>query len=167
MLLYHGSNVEVRNPRLINQTRGLDFGAGFYLTSSQSQAERFSEIVCNRKNHDKQRNMPTVSKYEFDISVAEKQLLFLRFQSADADWLRFVIDNRLRRHNKAEYDVIVGAVANDDVMPTIQALLTGFLSEEAALVALKTKKLVDQYCFKSDKALALLKCIQVYTPGGQ
>ena len=42
MQLYHGSDIAIEIPRLIGQTRGLDFGAGFYLTSSQLQAERFS-----------------------------------------------------------------------------------------------------------------------------
>ncbi|MDR1579411.1 MAG: DUF3990 domain-containing protein [Synergistaceae bacterium] len=37
MRLYHGSNTAIENPRLIGQTRGLDFGEGFYLTSSQLQ----------------------------------------------------------------------------------------------------------------------------------
>lgn len=31
MILYHGSNVEVQNPRIITTNRGLDFGSGFYL----------------------------------------------------------------------------------------------------------------------------------------
>ena len=33
MILYHGSNVEVNDPKLIPTKRLLDFGAGFYLTS--------------------------------------------------------------------------------------------------------------------------------------
>jgi hypothetical protein len=78
-----------------------------------------------------------------------------------------VIDNRLKKYSDLEYDVVIGAVANDDVMPTIQALLGGFLTEEGALLALKTKKLVDQYCMKSETALALLKFVCAYTVGGQ
>jgi hypothetical protein len=35
MRLYHRSNVAIEIPRLIGQTRGRDFGAGFYLTSHQ------------------------------------------------------------------------------------------------------------------------------------
>jgi hypothetical protein len=55
---------------------------------------------------------------------------------------------------------LFGAVANDTVMPTIQAYLGGFLSEEAALVTLKTSKLVDQVCLKSEKALSLLRFVR-------
>jgi len=42
MLLYHGSNITVEKPRLINLTRGLDFGIGFYLTTNEEQAQQFS-----------------------------------------------------------------------------------------------------------------------------
>jgi hypothetical protein len=76
MQLYHGSDTAIETPRLIRQTRGLDFGAGFYLTSSQLQAERFSGIVYNRKKS-KHNSEPTVTVYEFDMEAAEKQLKIL------------------------------------------------------------------------------------------
>lgn len=38
MLLYHGSNIEVREPRLLRSQRDLDFGKGFYTTSDLGQA---------------------------------------------------------------------------------------------------------------------------------
>ena len=39
MILYHGSNAEVRLPRILTTNRSLDFGAVFYTTSSLNQAE--------------------------------------------------------------------------------------------------------------------------------
>ena len=156
MLLYHGSNLVVEEPRLIEQKRGLDFGSGFYLTTNETQAVRFSEIVVNRRKS----GVAIVSVYEFDMETAEKTLAIRRFQSADAHWLRFVTDNRLKTYRGDVFDVVIGAVANDAVMPTIQALLGGFLTEEAALITLKTSKLVDQICLKNEKALALLRFIR-------
>ena len=35
MILYHGSNMTVENPRIIEQNRFLDFGSGFYTTTNQ------------------------------------------------------------------------------------------------------------------------------------
>jgi len=64
------------------------------------------------------------------------------------------------------YDIVIGAVANDTVMPAIQAFFGGFISEEATLVALKTSKLVDQFCLKSEKALSMLHFIQSYKTKG-
>ena len=38
MVLYHGSNIEVKEPKIIKSKRLLDFGTGFYLTSDYEQA---------------------------------------------------------------------------------------------------------------------------------
>ena len=38
MKLYHGSHVEVRNPKILTASRVGDFGNGFYTTSSLEQA---------------------------------------------------------------------------------------------------------------------------------
>ena len=153
MLLYHGSNMVVEAPQLIGQVRGLDFGAGFYLTSNENQAVRFSEIVRSRRKG----GVSTVSVYGFDADAAEATLAVRRFESADSVWLRFVADNRLLTYEGPIYDVVIGAVANDTVMPAIQAFLGGFITEEATLVTLKTSKLVDQFCLKSKEALSLLR----------
>jgi hypothetical protein len=162
MLLYHGSNAAVEEPRLVAQTRGLDFGAGFYLTSSETQAKRFSEIVVNRR----ETGDAIVNVYAFDMEGAERTLSIRRFEKANTEWLRFVTANRLKAYYGDLYDIVIGAVANDTVMPAIQALLGGFLTEEAALVTLKTSKLVDQVCVKSKKALSLLHFIKAYKTKG-
>jgi hypothetical protein len=163
MFLYHGSNITVENPRLIEQTRGLDFGAGFYLTTDEKQAARFSKIIVNRRKS----GAPIVSVYDFDMEAAKESLSICKFKSADAEWLRFVTDNRLKTYRGNAYDIVIGAVANDTLMPTIQAFLGGFLNEEAAIITLKASKLVDQICLKSDKALSLLRFIKSYDTKGE
>ena len=94
MLLYHGSNSAISEPRLIGQTRGLDFGAGFYLTTNELQAARFSDIVVNRRKN----GAPAVSIYEFDTRAAEKTLSILKFEGANADWLSFITNNRFKTY---------------------------------------------------------------------
>ncbi|MCL2767080.1 MAG: DUF3990 domain-containing protein, partial [Peptococcaceae bacterium] len=117
---------------------------------------RFSDIVVNRRK----KGFATVNAYEFDIKAAEEVLSIRRFLSADAEWLSFVMGNRLKTYSGEIFDVVIGAVANDTVMPTIQAYLGGFLTEEATLLTLKTTKLVDQFCFKTDKAISLLRFVR-------
>ena len=68
MFLYHGRNTTVNKPSLIVQTRGLDFGPGFYLTTNEEQAVRFSGIVVKRKKE----GSAIVNVYTFDIAAAEK-----------------------------------------------------------------------------------------------
>jgi hypothetical protein len=93
MLLYHGSNVIVEKPHLVEQTRGLDFGPGFYLTTSEEQASRFSMIVFNRRKT----GSGIVNTYEFDIVTAEKTLRVHRFDNAHVEWLRFVRADEVKK----------------------------------------------------------------------
>jgi len=161
MLLYHGSNTTIETPRLLNQPRGLDFGPGFYLTTSEEQAANFSEIVFKRQKG----GTVTVNIYEFDIAAAENTLAARKFGSANAEWLRFVVENRTKSYQGKNYDMVIGAVANDTVMPTIQLYLSKLINEEATLIMLKTSKLVDQICLKTDKALSMLKFVRAYSAG--
>ena len=43
MTLYHGSDVIVEYPRLLERQRTLDFGPGFYTTINKEQAVSFEE----------------------------------------------------------------------------------------------------------------------------
>jgi hypothetical protein len=142
----------------LNQTRGLDFGAGFYLTISEEQAARFSEIVLFRRKSGK----ATVNIYEYDIETVENILVVRRFAKADTEWLSFVAKNRLKTYTGESYDIVAGPVANDTVMPTIQAFLGGFLTEEATTITLKTSKLANQICLKTDRALLPLRFVRSY-----
>ena len=84
MLLYHGSTVIVDKPRIINRDFSLDFGAGFYTTSSLEQAERWARIKMKRGQKDK----GYVSSYDFDIDEAHNLLAIKRFAAADEEWLK-------------------------------------------------------------------------------
>ena len=44
MILYHGSNVIVEQPKLIRQNRYLDFGFGFYTTTNRDQGVQFAAL---------------------------------------------------------------------------------------------------------------------------
>lgn len=44
MILYHGSNVKVEQPKIIVSNRTLDFGAGFYITSDENQAMKWAKL---------------------------------------------------------------------------------------------------------------------------
>lgn len=153
MLLYHGSNVIVERPRLIKQNRFLDFGFGFYTTTNREQAESFAQKVAfKRKN-----GQPSLNIYQLDDSVAFKQCTLLSFSNPDEDWLDFVAANRQGNYHGKQYDLIYGPVANDDVYRTITLYLTGVLSKEQTIEALKIRQLFNQLVFASNKALSYLK----------
>ena len=48
MILYHGSTVPVEKPEIRISESFLDFGTGFYTTTSLQQAERWARKMCIR-----------------------------------------------------------------------------------------------------------------------
>ena len=60
MIVYHGSNMIVDQPRLVHQNRTLDFGYGFYTTTNQNQAVNFAGKVTDRRES----GSPCVSMYD-------------------------------------------------------------------------------------------------------
>ena len=50
MILYHGSTDLVDKPEIRENDVYLDFGVGFYTTTSFEQAERWAKIKMRRKN---------------------------------------------------------------------------------------------------------------------
>lgn len=152
MIVYHGSNVEVSEPKLIPQNRFLDFGYGFYTTTNKEQAISFAEKVYRRK----QSGSPTVNAYTLD-DVAFDECAVLRFDAPDEAWLDFVSDNRSGSYTGEKYDLIYGPVADDDVYATFALYTSGILSKEQTLEALKVKKLFNQFVFASEKALQYIQ----------
>lgn len=155
MILYHGSNTIVKEPKLIEQNRFLDFGYGFYLTTNKTQAENFAQKVVIRRG-----GKPIVNVYEFDEETSLAKIKFKRFDSPDGEWLDFVSEHRNGTYAGEIYDLIIGAVANDDVYRTLQVYGAGILTKEQAIEALKIKKLFNQYVFASEQSLKLLKFIE-------
>lgn len=67
MILYHGSNVIVSEPKLVQQNRFLDFGFGFYTTTNKKQAVSFVEKVYRRRKE----GGKVVNVYEIDEQTIE------------------------------------------------------------------------------------------------
>ena len=102
MILYHGSNIEVRKPEIQEKRRSLDFGNAFYLTSSEDQAIKWAKAVtCRRKD-----GMATLNKYEID-EVEIKGLRCLKFDKANDEWLDFVVLNRCGVSTNMNYDIVI------------------------------------------------------------
>ena len=151
MIIYHGSNVTVEEPKILTPNRYLDFGAGFYTTTNYDQALNFSGKVTMRKKCGRS----TVNIYELDESIFDN-VNVLNFESADEAWLDFVSDNRSGIDRTAGYDLICGPVADDDVYQTFILYSTGVYTKEQTIEALKIKKLYNQYVFTTDRALSFL-----------
>lgn len=152
MILYHGSNMTVDKPRLVAQNRYLDFGFGFYTTASQEQAVSFARKVAYRRKT----GSPTLNTYSVDEAVAFMECRLLRFDGPDGAWLDFVAANRQGTYQGMQYDLIFGAVADDDVYRTLALYMSGILDREETLKRLKIKKLFSQLVFATEKSLQYL-----------
>lgn len=156
MILYHGSNVIVEQPQLLKIQRTLDFGKGFYTTTDFEQASKWALRTAIRLGEKK----GFVSIYEVD-EIQIKNLNMLTFSKPDINWLKYVVQNRTNKIVNNDWDIVSGPVANDQTAPVIDLFLDGMLDEEETLKRLLPQKLKDQYTFKTEKAISLLKFKEV------
>lgn len=151
MNLYHGSNVEVKTPKIFPNLRALDFGSGFYLTSSITQASRWASVVAKRRRQ----GSAMLNVYKFN-EQALSQLNVLRFESANEHWLDFVVANRKELPLTEQFDLVIGPVANDSTLPVIDDYMDGRYTKQEAVARLLPQNLTDQYAFLTEKSLSFL-----------
>lgn len=156
MLLYHGSNIEVKEPKIIKSKRLLDFGTGFYLTSDYEQAKKWAVRTTNRREE----GVPTITVFSINKTDIINMKM-LSFESANREWLRYISTNRTDKMAEDSYDIVTGPVANDQAIRTVNNYLKGYFTEEIAIQLLLPQKLKDQWVLKTERALSVLKYIEV------
>lgn len=154
MKLYHGSIEKVELPEIRTPNRTLDYGAGFYLTSSYDQAESW---VRRKFKGDIVRGWLNVYEYNPDL---ETELSVLSFEKPDEQWLDFVMANRMDRDFMHNYDIVKGPVANDRVYASFALYEAGILGKQALISELKAYKLVNQILLHSVDALKAIRFIK-------
>ena len=176
MILYHGSNRTVTEPKLQTDAAKKELGSGFYLTPDSAQAAAAARTRVRReqrlleKKSDYDRGV--VSTFELDETVPLK---VFRFESTTAEWLQFAAVNFktdvygeqltqdiLSRYSG--YDVIIGKRPDDHT----SMILTAYLAESygtpesadainSALSHIFPEQLSGQYCFRTEQAIHALK----------
>lgn len=151
MILYHGSLEQVICPEIREPNRTLDYGSGFYTTTSFKQAEDW----VRRKMKEKETNAGYVNVFDFDEEV-QKRVNCLIFDAPTEEWVDFVMQNRTQKGFSHSYDIVFVPVANDRVYAAFALYEGGLLSKQELIAALKTYKQVDQYLFHTEIALKYL-----------
>ncbi len=155
MKLYHGSLEIVQKPEIRKANRTLDYGRGFYTTTSYEQAEawvrRHMDEVQSAKGY--------VNVYEIPEGFPST-LHQLIFQSPTEEWVDFVMRNRTEMGFDHDYDIVYGPVANDRVYAAFALYEGGLLNKQDLIKELKAYKLVDQYLFHTDAAIQTLTFIE-------
>ena len=157
MQVYHGTNITIEQPKIINRFKTLDFGEGFYTTENENQARDFAVKVCERRNL---ALYPVVNCYEFNDKSNKYSVL--KFDAPDEKWLDFVVERRKGIALNGKYDLIIGPVANDDVFGTIILYEAGQLDKESAVKRFKVKNLYNQVVFCNELVLSSLTFIKSY-----
>lgn len=176
IFLYHGSYTSIEKIDLSRCLRGLDFGQGFYLTSSYEQAFnyvqlsvkkaiRIGNVDSNFKLEDGQ-----ISVYKFNY---DPNLFAYYFPEANIEWLHFVAANRkldlfpqlLRKYESV--DIIGGKIADDQTARTLQRYISEDYgipgtkeADEETIKRLLPNRLKDQFCFRTQEAINHLQFIR-------
>ncbi|PWJ67670.1 Protein of unknown function [Fibrobacter sp. UWB15] len=154
MIVYHGSNVVVDKPDVEHSFRPLDFGKGFYVTTVREQAVRWAHRKIDIL---KDGNLkPILNVYDMDDVPAA--LSVKTFPDDLEEWIDFVCKCRDGSLEYAQYDVIMGKVANDKVFRVVDMYHSGIWDMPRALKEIKAYPTYDQIAFITQKAIdAVLK----------
>lgn len=145
--LYHGSDIILSHPEHDKGRMDVDFGLGFYTTTDKDMAMKWAS---RKKNS-------VVNVYEL-----ETEGLCIKHFCPNQEWLDFVVDNRNMEDPQdfIDYDLLIGATADDKLFSTIEQYEAGFLSAEVAIKVLNCMKYSEQYVFKNEKSLNNLKFLK-------
>ena len=155
MKIYHGSLEIVQNPEIRKANRTLDYGSGFYTTTSFEQAEAW----VKRRMDEATLVKGYVNVYDIP-EVFPATLRQLVFQSPTEEWVDFVMRNRTEKGFVHDYDIVYGPVANDRVYAAFALFEGSLLNKQDLIKELKAYKLVDQYLFHTEASLQILKFVE-------
>lgn len=141
MEVYHGGNETIEVPEIRIGKYAKDFGTGFYCTELKEQAVRWARRY----------DTPIVNLYDFQLN---NNLKVLHFTEMTEEWLDFIVD--CRNGKEHDYDIVIGAMANDQVYNYISDFVSGVLTREQFWVLAKFKRPTHQINFCTEEAL---KCL--------
>ena len=151
MIVYHGTTLEVRNPRILSSEKGRDFGFAFYTTDIREQAERWAirrAKLVSRK--EKRAVAAIVNVYEW---IHHDETRIKKFEGASMEWLELVVKCRSIPEYRHDFDIVCGKIANDNVGETVSYVVQGIMRKEDAIERLRFEQINNQIAFCTAKAL--------------
>ena len=152
MILYHGSNMDFDKIELSKCIPNKDFGRGFYLTPSKVDAAKRGNDKCEKEEC----GVPTVLRYKWD-ETNPLMLSVKRFDKIDEEWVTFVFNNRKRKGKKHKFDIVIGPVADDGVVLSLQLFENNYIDMKALIERLTYARPSIQYCFCTQRAIDQLQ----------
>lgn len=155
MFVYHGTDCLFDAVDLGKSKDRRDFGKGFYTTTIPAQAESWAAAMRSRRG--------SASAYVYEYGLAlDDGLRVRRFDGLTIEWLDFIKANRSLGGVQHSFDVVMGPVANDNTLLTVNRYIAGVYSPEEALRRLAYFKANDQVSLHTDRAVAALRLARRY-----
>ena len=153
LVLYHGTCSEFDKIELNKSHNRRDFGRGFYTTVLRGQSEEWAyRLSLREKKKD---------YYVYEFLFEEASVLKVkRFERLNEEWLEFIKSNRSKGGLQHDYDVVIGPVADDNTMETVQLYIANILTSAEAVERLRYNQVNNQVSFHTEKALQYLKFIR-------
>lgn len=141
-IIFHGSNVEVAKPRILQNGFYKDFGYGFYCTNIEKQAKRWA---ITRKGD------TVVNRYQY---IPNDNLKVLCFEKMTEEWLDFVV--ACRKGIEHDYDIVEGPMADDQIWNYVEGFIAGKVPRDAFWGLVKFSYPTHQMVFCTEEALKTL-----------
>ena len=132
MTVYHGSYMPVEHPQIRIGRNTKDFGTRFYCTVIKEQAQRWARRYDTK----------IVSIYEVRLNSALK---IKEFKDMTDEWLDFIVACRSGKSH--DYDIVIGAMANDQIYNYISDYVDGAITREQFWILAKFKYPTHQINF--------------------
>ena len=142
MTVFHGGYTPIENPEIRKGQHTKGFGDGFYCTIIKEQAQRWARRYDSK----------IVSVYEVRMN---SELKIKEFNEMTDEWLDFIIDCRSGKSHA--YDIVIGAMADDQIYNFISDYMDGSITREQFWVLAKFKYPTHQINFCTEEAL---KCLE-------
>ena len=142
MTVYHGGYTPVETPEIRIGRNTKDFGIGFYCTIIKEQAQRWARRYDTK----------IVSIYDVRLN---QDLNIKEFREMTDEWLDFIISCRSGKVH--DYDIVIGAMADDQIYNYISDYMDGAITREQFWVLAKFKYPTQQITFCTKEAL---KCLE-------
>ena len=145
-IIYHGSYCKVQDPKILKGKYTKDFGIGFYCTILEEQARKWA----------KKYDTPVINKYEYNEN---SKLRIKNFTIMTEEWLDFIID--CRRGKKHDYDIVIGAMADDQVYNYVTDLMEEVITRDAFWELAKFRHPTHQIAFCTIESLKCIKIVEL------
>ena len=157
-ILFHGAKNEMNGePDTKHSTPPNDFGNGFYLGQTLTQANMWICPYHNSSTYCFYFDYTALKKMEFDVDYSWMYIILYYRGELDEYELPKELIKLIDQVERVDY--IIAPIADNQMYDTIEAFRNNLISDVACLHALNANNLGKQFVFKSEKSCKKLETV--------